>query len=108
MLQRLLFHKKSVINPTKIPVYSGGGWLNKFQKLVLFESNCCQQCILEQRRLLSHRTGVIHINRKVTLKSFPKCYNLPSKKLCINFTLPVRDPPYLIIAGNCQGNVKLT
>ena len=24
-----------------------------------------------------------------------------------NFTLPVRDPPYLIIAGNCQGNMKL-
>ena len=22
----------------------------------------------------------------------------------VNFTLPVRDPPYLIIAGNCQGN----
>ena len=25
----------------------------------------------------------------------------------VNFTLPVGDPPYLIIAGNCQGNVKL-
>ena len=24
-----------------------------------------------------------------------------------NFTLPVRDPPYLIITGNCQGNMKL-
>ena len=24
-----------------------------------------------------------------------------------NFTLPVRDPPYLIIVGNCQGNIKL-
>ena len=24
-----------------------------------------------------------------------------------NFTLPLQDPPYLIIAGNCQGNMKL-
>ena len=25
----------------------------------------------------------------------------------VNFTLLVRDPPYLIIAGDCQGNMKL-
>ena len=25
----------------------------------------------------------------------------------VNFTLPVRDPPYLIIVGNCQGSMKL-
>ena len=24
-----------------------------------------------------------------------------------NFTLPVWDLPYLIIAGNCEGNMKL-